>query len=536
MKNTTFYSGRLIFDHLSKTGGQAVNKWLSNHLGSGSVTNNLIGNHRTLIKNYGGTHPIISGHIQFDGRGFDPRYQYITLIREPIDRGISWLYFILNNHTENDLNDLWRAANEFLMTDGKVLSKILFNSLNNYYVNHFSSINYSDNQPDKLKFEQALKAIDEYNIWGLYEEMPYFLSNVEALIGISQSKPSELFNVTNSRPRNENISCNIKHRLEEVMSLDIALYKELCMLHKRSLLTRTVHTSNTTTHFIPYPGVEQRAFFVAGFKLLSAILQGSPEVVCDQLLNFNIDFTIDKPVNEIEIGIHILDEDLNLAFGTNTTLLKKKIKNISPGTHCIQFNVFSNLPYGNYTAGFAFNSIENDKSNELAWFDKLVNFHVKSLHQTSSIGYVSLPVEVNYFKKLNTSSLYYNGSDMHLRTLCGKRDGASIVSTGEEGFLIYGPYVFLPKGNYEAKLLGDFSGLINGAWIDITCESGTRTLTQLIFDSSPELLLEIVIPFKLIDDVTDLEVRLWVTASANCSLDSLTINPVVRCEGIISRD
>jgi hypothetical protein len=532
----SIYSNRLIFDHLTKTGGQAINKWLSSQLGSGSVTNNLVGNHHILIKRYGGTHPIISGHIQFDGRGFDPRYQYITLIREPIDRGISWLYFILNNHTENDLNDLWRAANDFMMTDGKVLSNELFKTINNYYINHFSFINFSGQRPNEIKFEQALKAIDAYDVWGLYEEMPYFLRDVATLIGIPAPKSIEHINITNSRPTKENISHNIRHRLEDVMSLDIALYKELCIRFEKAQLTGTINSSKITTQFLPYSGVKQRVFTIAGFKLLSAILQGSPEVIYGQTLIFNIDFIINEHLDELEIGIHILDEDLNIAFGTNTTLLKNIIKNISAGKHCIQFELSANLPYGNFTAGFAFNSIKNDEANELAWFDKLVNFQVKPLQQTSSIGYVSLPVEANYFKNLNTSSLFYLGSDSYLHTLCGKRDGASIVSTGKEGFLIYGPYVSLPKGSYWVMLSGDFSGLMIGAWIDITSESGARTITKVIFDSSSELPLEIQIPFELIDGVTDLEVRLWVSASAKCRLDSLAIKPAVQREGVMSVD
>ncbi len=39
----TFYSGRLIFHHLEKTAGQAVNDWMGRTLGVGTVTPNLIG-------------------------------------------------------------------------------------------------------------------------------------------------------------------------------------------------------------------------------------------------------------------------------------------------------------------------------------------------------------------------------------------------------------------------------------------------------------------------------------------------------------
>ncbi len=69
------FPGRIIFDHLAKTAGQAVNAWLQQELGTGSVTDNLIGSQRELIQGYGGNYSIIGGHFSFDGSGFDPRYQ-----------------------------------------------------------------------------------------------------------------------------------------------------------------------------------------------------------------------------------------------------------------------------------------------------------------------------------------------------------------------------------------------------------------------------------------------------------------------------
>jgi len=64
------FNGRVIFDHLPKTGGQAVNAWLTNTLGTGTVTTNLIGEHRALIRRYGGAYAVISGHLSFQQGGW----------------------------------------------------------------------------------------------------------------------------------------------------------------------------------------------------------------------------------------------------------------------------------------------------------------------------------------------------------------------------------------------------------------------------------------------------------------------------------
>ena len=101
------FPGRVVFDHLPKTAGQAVNAWLRSSLGAACVTTTLAGDHRELITRYGGEYSLISAHVTFSGEGLDPRYQYVTCLREPIDRAISWLFFVLNNHDTNTLPKLW---------------------------------------------------------------------------------------------------------------------------------------------------------------------------------------------------------------------------------------------------------------------------------------------------------------------------------------------------------------------------------------------------------------------------------------------
>jgi len=56
------FNGRVIFDHLPKTGGSATRVWLVSALGPASVMSVLGGDHRTLIRRFGGEYPIIAAH------------------------------------------------------------------------------------------------------------------------------------------------------------------------------------------------------------------------------------------------------------------------------------------------------------------------------------------------------------------------------------------------------------------------------------------------------------------------------------------
>ncbi|PTQ90241.1 hypothetical protein C8R30_1379 [Nitrosomonas nitrosa] len=99
-KKSNIFSGRAIFDHLPKTAGQAINRRLTKELGSGSgsVTPNLISRHQELIRIFGGRYSVISGHLNFQNDGLDPRYNYIIILQEPLDRAISWFFYVLPDY------------------------------------------------------------------------------------------------------------------------------------------------------------------------------------------------------------------------------------------------------------------------------------------------------------------------------------------------------------------------------------------------------------------------------------------------------
>jgi hypothetical protein len=129
---------RVIFDHLQKTGGMAINQWLTTALGDGCVSPNIGAiDHRSLIAKFGGTYSVLTAHVNFGRQGMDPRYQYVTLLREPIDRVVSWLYFIVNNNTSERFGEFWHVAKRFIESGGDDGDDLLHG---NFYVKHFASI------------------------------------------------------------------------------------------------------------------------------------------------------------------------------------------------------------------------------------------------------------------------------------------------------------------------------------------------------------------------------------------------------------
>lgn len=650
------FAGRVIFDHLPKTAGQAVNAWLTKSLGYGCVTPNLIGVHRDLIRRYGGEYSVISAHVGFEGDGIDPRYRYMTTFREPIDRAISWLFYVLPNYAF----PLREQAERFVASQGEELDVEFRKTINNPYVDHFANVLSTATRSDEEKLADALSVIEQYDVWGFYEEMPAFLADVAALIGLPAPKQFERVNVTRGRPSVEQINPLLRKRLEELNTLDLELCRALRERWQREQIHRTTISLPEVPLWAPYNPVLvpllDRAFTAPGFTILSVALEGGDTFSCGHILRFELEFSLAVAVADLVIGIHVFDEDGRSAFCTNTAILERPLLHMSRGTHRMGYYLVADLPEGQYTAGFAFIERCAEGNRELAWYDKLVTFRVLVQRLTPSVGYVSLPVEFVCWKTsdivtslvedaagtlvtdallgdvavgealdmpvrlenasaqtwvstvLNPIYLSYHwldqtgnsivfdgectplpvlevlpgqklpaqmrvvaprepgryrlvlvpvqekrcwfdergftpgvlemnvvaqgaarrypGADVRLPSQVGRREKNAMVSSGREGFLLFGPYTQLPIGRYVARLEGKCESGTAGVWLDVACGKGTRVLARQEVGDHAKAGWIAELPFELAEQASDVEVRFWVAAETRVRVEAMCIMPV----------
>lgn len=467
------FPGRIIFDHLPKTAGSAVHAWLIQALGNACITPHLVGNSRDLIRRYGGNYSIISGHVHFSGEGLDPRYQYVTCLREPIDRSLSWLFFVLKNHNTNQIPEQWIQVERFISSQGEEIAPALLEQISNPYVSHFASILNTAPCSDDIKLTNAVSAIEQYDCCGPMEDMPAFLSKMAALIGLPTPRQIERVNVTRSRPLVSDVSASLRKNLEDLNRLDLEFYR---ILHKhwkiRKRRNNRIHAFGycleKSTEWKPYTNQNRRAN-QDEFTILSAALTNRATVSLGEPLSFIIDFALARTVKELVIGIHILDEDNLRAFGTNTALLERPLLNVNRGTYRIRYDLTANLPEGEYKAGFAFVEHNENQDLELAWHDHLLTFRISVPRLTPSIGYTSLPVTFDFQQCSNELSERINDASGTIRseTLPSK------ISSGESFILP----VHLENTSTQIWVNNDLRHPINLSyhWLD-------RTGTILIFE------------------------------------------------------
>jgi hypothetical protein len=418
----TAFDGRIIFDHLQKTAGQAVNAWLIQALGEGCVTPNLIGGHRELIQRYGGSHSIISGHISFNfGEQLDPRYFYLTILRDPVDRCISWTYFLSNNVPPNsETLPLIEGARLFVDSAGAEINEAFQASISNLNTEHFCRLGLATLGTEEEKLASAKRVLDQYDVVGIYENMPEFLDRVSALIGINCPAELAAVNVTSNRPAVDDAASALRLRIEELNPLDVALYEYACSKIKNAPAVNVAEATPVPNRvWLPYASPAPRSLITADIELLSTVLREGDDIECGQVMSFDVDFFATRGISELEAGIHIFDADRQWVFGTNSILQDKKIKDLSRGTYRVTHHVQADFPAGSYTAGFAFAERSAEGTKELAWHHAICSFTVRHPQRSASVGYSNPAFSMAFYKtpKYNESRTISNPPNGFIRSI-----------------------------------------------------------------------------------------------------------------------
>lgn len=525
------FPGRVIFDHLPKTAGQAINAWLVDALGTGCVTPNLIGHHGDLIRQYGGQYSVISTHVEFHAyEGLHPSYQYMTFFREPSDRVVSWLYFVLNNHDNAQLPELRESVKCFLDSEGVDVADSLIGHISNVYVEHFCRINGSGQESDDEKIANALAVIKQYDVVGVYQDMPRFLADVAALIGIPQPQEIARVNVTSKRPQVDRISDALRARIIELNQLDLRLYAEVVawrvsVVKNELLQMPPVNTSKWQKYEAPIR-VYDRVVTTPDISIISTVLRDGVDIGHGQLMTFDVDFFLSREIQDLEMGIHIFDSERKWAFGINSSLLGQSHRSLSNGLYRVSHHLIADLPAGKYTAGFAFAECRPEGNRELAWYDVMCEFEVCYKMDKSFAGYSYLPAEISLSSLPMPTSYFLPADDSRLLTQVGVKEGNEIVSTDQAGFLIFGPYIPLAAGQYCVLIhcaLGENE--FAGARMDVVAERGNRIITDLTLDDTIWHAGSFSIPILLDAPCNDLEIRILVTEQSALHISAIEINP-----------
>jgi glycosyltransferase involved in cell wall biosynthesis len=135
----------------------------------------------------------------------------------------------------------------------------------------------------------------------------------------------------------------------------------------------------------------------------------------------------------------------------------------------------------------------------------------------------------NWYKTSSPDGIHrFWASSDRMQTKAGRRSGHQVVSTGEGGCLLYGPYIRLSRGLYKVSLTGSVGAMgADGAFMEAACDIGAVVLgkadvLELEDQGGAEqtiVSLEVVIE----EETPDFEIRLQINALSSISVSMLVI-------------
>jgi len=117
--------------------------------------------------------------------------------------------------------------------------------------------------------------------------------------------------------------------------------------------------------------------------------------------------------------------------------------------------------------------------------------------------------------------LYRHGEQLaRTHSEVGKYQSGSLISIGKQGHLVFGPYVHMSAGEYTLTVLGSAPS-VSATYVDVVSGKGSVThakfpVTSTEGDETTVLVSKLV---YLDEDVSDLEVRVWVGRSDEIRMD-----------------
>jgi hypothetical protein len=233
----------LIFLHIPKTGGSTLSKILAHHY-SPAVTVTLdtpgVAQFKTLSGEERGRYRLIQGHLYFGLHRLIPRAStYITLLRNPIDRTLSFYYYARSTPGHY----LYRLLTTERLDLKTLLVRNLTSELSNDQTRFLAGDEWEDPQQAVTRgaLERAkVNLRSHFCMVGLQEQFDASLLLLRRAFG--WDLPFYLKdNVTKVKPPDPSLDVETRRLIEDANSLDLELYQ-----YARSLFEEQCRTAGNS--------------------------------------------------------------------------------------------------------------------------------------------------------------------------------------------------------------------------------------------------------------------------------------------------
>jgi hypothetical protein len=217
---------KAVFVHLPKTAGTSFHVALREALGAGAVSPSFIATRLSpadaeRLDRYA----VISGHISMaDIRRYFPDRMILTILRDPVDRCLSWYYFARKGSTRAFASDFVeakrRSIEDFFALDYKITYRNIFNRQVRQLGDHVLNV-----EADLERATENAKDVLRSAVWVGRQE-----SLAADIARLGQSAPEladltlPIINATGDRRAQDDLAPALIARIRALNEYDLALY------------------------------------------------------------------------------------------------------------------------------------------------------------------------------------------------------------------------------------------------------------------------------------------------------------------------
>lgn len=400
-------SESILFLHLPKTAGTSLRNLFVKHLGEERVSKGLNMRLDEALVHYADLNAIC-GHFHAEqGQPLPADRVSITVLRDPIDRFLSYFYFRkfdAQNHAVDQRvrsMDIEQFIDELTNRD---LDELNIQTSLLYPLGTESMAMLS--WPERVI--AAKRAIDRIDYVGIHGDIDDFACMISARMGWPADSTLDWLNVTSQRAAPEQLSPASRQKLEGLMQFDLAVYKHAAERFRRlrrasisesSVRTNAVTPQVNTPRQMPLRAVESREFGNRLVELVSVKvvgeMSGDSLALIGERISVQIEIVAHESVDSVTAGFLIRDDRGLSVFGTNTYLLGD-IHAITPGRYAFAFSFLNRAGIGIYTVDAKLIRASSHLFGCYHWKDKAARFEVNGWGAAFFEGAIMMDANANF--------------------------------------------------------------------------------------------------------------------------------------------
>ena len=398
---------RILFDHFPKTGGTALHAVLESALGRercSPIITGSISEARAEFDRY----QCVSGHLFYHPQTDLSDLWSLTVLRNPLDRILSHLVFSRYDivPTGDDFNQRTRA----LSIEAYIASEDpeVVRTISNVMVGHFAPLAW--NGVDELTPERSLDlaraALERFDLVGLTERMDETADVLCCVLGFEPLREVPRMNASSRRIALQDLPVDARTRLKRLNELDIELYAHARKLYDRGR-RRSMFGGSTAIGGSPSTDAQgptrsnarEPAQARAAAAPVDATMQrrpvnfGSREVellrldmhgqtglgttlLAGEMASALIVFRSHQAIDDLTVGIHIVDRTGRLVFATNTRCFGHALAMPAETEGRVVLRFRADLGIGQYRVGASCHPSGSHLPKCYHWVDDLGAFEV----------------------------------------------------------------------------------------------------------------------------------------------------------------